>query len=235
MTAALPPREVSAHLSEALAPMRARLLRRASIAHRASVLDLGAGWGLVQDELVRRSRGAVVGLDRDPDALRALGPRGVRGDATELPFGEGQFDLVFCQQVLMWTMPLDRVMSEIRRVLRPSGVLVALEPDFGGMLEHPPEIAIASVWRAALTRAGADPQVGRKLGPAAARAGFTIACDLLPVPGKVHPRRADLLDGLPLTDGERAALARARKEEARLAPSACFVHLPFVCVTATVG
>lgn len=221
-------------MSGALAPMRARLLRRAGVAHRGPVLDLGAGWGIVTEELARRARGPVVALDRDPGAVVELGPRGVLGDAQRLPFEEAQFDLVFCQQVLMWLPDLDRAMAEIRRVLRPGGVLVALEPDYGGMMEHPEGIAIAAVWAAALARAGADPRVGRRLAPAAARAGFDVGCDLLAAPAPADGGRFDLLEGLPLTADERACVESAARAQADLPRGAAFVHLPFVCITAGV-
>ncbi len=40
---------------------------------------------------------------------------------------------------------------------------MAIEPDYGGMIEYPPEIAAKDIWINALTRAGADPFMGRKL------------------------------------------------------------------------
>jgi SAM-dependent methyltransferase len=229
---ALPPRAVAEHLNADLAPMRARLLRRVGIAHRGPVLDLGAGWGLVTRELERRARGPVVALDRDPEAIAALGPEAVRGDACDLPFDAEHFDLVVCQQVLLWVGDLDRALSEIRRVLRPGGVLVALEPDYGGMIEHPAVIAIGSLWRAALSHAGADPEVGRKLPAAASRAGLDPRCDLLPHPSAIDHRRFDLLEGLSLGPDERARLEGARCAQAELSPASVFVHLPFVCITA---
>lgn len=232
---ARPPREVAERLSAALAPIRSRLLRRVGIAHRGPVLDIGAGWGIVTEELARRSRGPVVALDRDPDAVRALGARGVLGEARDLPFAAGSFDLVFCQQVLMWQPALDVVLGEVCRVLSPGGVLVALEPDFGAMMEDPPEISMAGVWRAALTRAGADPSVGRKLPGAIARAGLDVRVDLISGPAPADFDRFELLDGLPLTDAERVEVGAARSAQAGRPARECFVHLPFVCVTGSVS
>jgi len=195
----LPPPGLTARQSEGLAGLRSRLLRRVGVAHRGPVLDLGAGWGEVTRELARRSKGPVVGLDRRPEAVAALGELGRLGDAEELPFERDRFELVFCQHVLMWQRDLARVLEEVRRVLRPGGVLVAIEPDYGGMIEHPEEIAVAPVWRAALRRAGADPLVGRRLPSAFRRAGLAgIEITLLTSPSRPDPRRFDLLEGLEL-------------------------------------
>ncbi len=234
-TPELPGRDVSARLSADLAPMRARLLRRVGVAHRGPVLDLGAGWGFTTEELTRRAKGPVAALDRHPEALAALGPRAVRGDARRIPFERGHFDLVLCQQVLMWQAELGEVLSEIRRVLRPNGALVALEPDFGAMMEHPAEVAVADVWRAALSRAGADPLTGRKLPGALRAVGFEVRVDLSPAAGAADADRFDALYGLPLTDRERAHVAAAERAQQRLGAGACFAHLPFVCVTAARG
>lgn len=228
----LPPRAVSERLAAELAPLRARLLRRIGVAHRGPVLDLGAGWGIVTEELARRARGPVVAVDRHPAALAALGARGMPGELSKLPFERDSFDLVFCQQVLMWQRALDPVVREVRRVLRPGGAVIAIEPDHGATMEHPPEIAIAEVWRAALARAGADPCVGRRLPPAFATAGFTVQIDLPPSPSPADTDRFDALEGLPLSDEERARLEAARRTQERLEPRDCFVHVPFVCVTA---
>jgi len=233
----LPPPGLGRQLADAVAPMRARLLRRAGIAHRGPVLDLGAGWGFVTEELVRRARGPVVALDRRAEAIAALShldARAIQGEASDLPFDCGYFDLVLCQQVLMWQRDLAPVLREIRRVLREGGVLVALEPDWGGAIEHPRAIAVADVARAALTRAGADPFCGRALPAALHTSGFArVRVDLVPAPSAPDDTRFDLLDGLPLHDAERAELARARAAQAALPPAAAFVHVPCVCTTAS--
>ncbi|MDF1513348.1 MAG: hypothetical protein P1S60_06020, partial [Anaerolineae bacterium] len=57
---ALPPEALLVEQAEWLAPARRQLLRRAAIARRARVLDLGAGYCTVTPELVRRSDGQVI-------------------------------------------------------------------------------------------------------------------------------------------------------------------------------
>jgi len=221
-----------------LAPARARLLRRADVARRRSVLDLACGCGTITEELIRRAGGEVTALDRNHEALtdRPKNFRGatvVRGDAERLPFADGTFDLVFCQFALMW---LDAPVAarEIRRVLAPGGALAAIEPDYGGMIEHPPEIAVADLWLSALRRAGADPCAGRKLPSMLSQAGFEVRADLLDRVEPPSPLRFDMLAELPLNDAERRALEHARRADSALARAAQVVHLPMFLITAEV-
>jgi SAM-dependent methyltransferase len=232
VAADLPPRAIAKRISDALEPLRARLLRRAGIAHRGPVLDVGAGWGFVTEELARRARGPVVAVDRRPEAVEALGERGVLAEAVDLPFAHGHFELIFCQHVLMWQSDLASVLRELRRVLAKDGVLVAIEPDWGGALEHPASIAVAEHACAALARAGADPRVGRALPSALHAAGFTDGrVDLSPSPSPADNTRFALLEDLDLTADEASALAAARAAQAALPPHAAFVHVPVVAVS----
>ena len=209
-----------------LAPTRARLLRRANIARRASVLDIACADGTVVEELVRRSGGTVTALDRSRDALTASpekfhGATVVRGDAERLPFADGTFDLVFCQFALMW-LDIAAAAREIRRVLTPGGALVAIEPDYGGMIEHPPEIAVGGLWLSALRRAGADPCVGRKLPAVLSNAGFDVRADLLDRLEPPSSARFEMLAELPLSEPERDKLETARLADAALAARRAF-------------
>jgi SAM-dependent methyltransferase len=203
------------------------------------VLDLGAGRGVVTGELVRRAGGPVVALDRRARALTEARTEAARvgGDVRRLPFAGGSFDLVFSQLTLLWITPLQRALDEIHRVLSPGGVLIALEPDYGGMIEHPPEIATRDLWLAALRRADADPFVGRTLPRLLSDQGFAVRVDLFNRLTEPDSARFDLLRGLPLTSEERADLARIEAvSESRRPPDAPgwaeVVHLPFFLITA---
>jgi SAM-dependent methyltransferase len=227
-----PPRALLDAASRELAGVRAQLLRRAGIAHRGPVLELGSGGGPVTEELRRRSRGPVIALDRDPGALEDVAEPRIIADIEALPLDDRSIDLVFAQHVFLWAGS-ERALDEATRVLAPGGVLVALEPDFGGALEHPPEVAIADVWMAALRRAGADPFIGRTLPPRLAARGLRVETHLPARAGAPDPARFDRLAGLRLTCEEAIRLERARTVAAQLPAHAQFVHIPYVCVLAT--
>jgi SAM-dependent methyltransferase len=234
----LPAPEMLVQQAEWLAPARGRLFRQIRIARRKCVLDLGAGYGAVTGELVRRARGPVVALDCATAALREgvaafAGAQRTGGDALRLPFADAIFDLVFTQLTLLWVQPVARALDEIQRVLRPGGVLVALEPDYGGMIEHPPEIAARALWLSALERAGADPLIGRTLPGALAARGFTVNVGLFESLYAPATERFDFLRDLPLTAAEALQLETIEmKASVRRGPWAQIAHLPFFLVTA---
>ncbi len=235
----LPCRELLEQQAVWFAPARSRLLRRAHIAGRRRVLDLACGPGTVTGELVRRCGGSVIALDRNRATLGEDGPAfadawRVGGDAGRLPFADRTFDLVFCQFALMW-FDLPAAVREIRRVLQSGGALIALEPDYGGMIEYPVEIASREIWSAALNRAGADPQVGRKLPGLLSDAGFQVRVDLLDRLEGPSAARFDLLRELPLTDKEKETLDRIETADAAFADTTRVAHLPIFLVTAELG
>jgi SAM-dependent methyltransferase len=221
-----------------LAPARGRLFRQVHIARRTRVLDLGAGSGAVTPALVRRSSGRVVALDRDVGALQVVardvdGAAPVGGDARRLPFRSASFDLVFAQLAFLWIAPLDTALDEVNRVLASGGALVALEPDYGGMIEHPREVATQWIWEAALDRAGADPQVARKLPGRLAARGFTVRVMLFSALFAADPARFELLRGLPITGEERTALdGVVEAATVRRQPWGQVAHLPFFLIVA---
>ena len=205
-----------------LTPARARALRQVDVARRRNVLDLGCGYGAVTAELVRRAGGRVVAFDIDRAAVSQAPGERIQGTAERLPFARHSFDLVFSQFSLLWT-PRATV-DEIARVLTTDGVLVALEPDYDGLIEWPEAAVSREIWIGALRRAGAEPLIGRMLPERLASCGLTVEVALLDTLSAPEADRLDFLRELPLSDDERSRVHN-------LAP-AMVAHLPVFIVTA---
>jgi ubiquinone/menaquinone biosynthesis C-methylase UbiE len=103
---------------DSAAPFEAALDRVGGPVRRA--LDVGTGTGAGALEIAKRFQGAeVVGLDVSPAMLEearriAPGVEFVEGDASSLPFGDGEFDLVAHANMIPF-------LDETARVLRPGG------------------------------------------------------------------------------------------------------------------
>jgi SAM-dependent methyltransferase len=114
------------------------LLRRYRIPPRVCWLDLGCGTGGNLGLLDERDPDFVVGVDLSPVALelavkKNLHVRFVRADiGRTLPFADAAFDLVTSFNVLYhaWISDESAVLAEVRRVLRPGGLMLATEPAF---------------------------------------------------------------------------------------------------------
>ncbi|MFP3905061.1 MAG: class I SAM-dependent methyltransferase, partial [Armatimonadota bacterium] len=174
-----PALELAIRLSEWLSGPRSRALRRAQIGLRRSVLEIGAGHCVVTPELQRRARGPVISTDISPSSSRPESV-GVAADGCALPFDDHSFDLVFFQNTLLWVADFETAIAEAVRVLTPGGSLVAIEPDYGGMMEHP-DLGLQTMWITGLTAAGADPRMGRKL-PAACQEHLQVHVELAHLP-----------------------------------------------------
>ena len=123
-----------------------RLLERCEFQRQAParILDLGCGSGQGSEALKRKYRKSlVIGLDfslpmlallrRRSSLLRPL--RAVCGDIAKLPLARGSMDLLFSNLAHHWCEPSAAVFDELRRVLRPEGLLLfsALGP--GSLVE----------------------------------------------------------------------------------------------------
>jgi demethylmenaquinone methyltransferase/2-methoxy-6-polyprenyl-1,4-benzoquinol methylase len=101
------------------------------------VLDVATGTGLVARELVHKNL-RVVGLDQSPSMLRRgrreLETRGMQervrlvlGQAQGLPFGDETFDALTFTYLLRYVDDPAATLRELARVIRPGGVMAALE------------------------------------------------------------------------------------------------------------
>ncbi len=163
-----------AHWTEQL---RQYLFNKAGLASAQQTLELGCGTGAVLADFPLQA--GVHGLDKNLAALEQAALHAplaclTCGDGASLPFANSVFDVSFCHFVLLWVADAAQVVSEMRRVTRPGGAVLALaEPDYGGRIDYPEELSEAGCWQIqALRGQGADPEMGRKLAGIFTRAGL---------------------------------------------------------------
>ena len=136
-------------------------------------LDVG-GRGVVAPLL--RARGLdVVSCDLSRRMAAVNGGLMVAADEEWLPFAPGSFDLVVASLSLHWVNDLPGALIQLRRALRPEGLLLASLPALGTLGELRTALTQAE---AALT-GGASPRVSpfpdlRDLAGLLQRAGFTL-------------------------------------------------------------
>jgi SAM-dependent methyltransferase len=106
-------------------------LFQAAIGLGKRVLDLGCRSGALTRHFLDGNE--VVGLDVDRAALakaEALGIQPVQANVEEpLPFEDASFDAVVAGELLEHLQFPDALVTEIRRVLRPGGVIVGSVPN----------------------------------------------------------------------------------------------------------
>ena len=91
------------------------------------ILECGCGTGLILERLAEIARRAV-GIDLSPGMLELARSRGLEvkeGSVTALPFDDATFDLTCSFKVLAHVPDIGKALSEMARVTRPGGVVLA--------------------------------------------------------------------------------------------------------------
>jgi ubiquinone/menaquinone biosynthesis C-methylase UbiE len=104
------------------------------------LLDVGCGPGTITVDLARLvAPGRVIGIDRAPEVLAQASAhasgQGVSielraGDVYALQLPDASFDVVHAHQLLQHLSDPVRALSEMRRVLRPGGLVAARDGDY---------------------------------------------------------------------------------------------------------
>jgi ubiquinone/menaquinone biosynthesis C-methylase UbiE len=151
-----------------------------------AVLDVGCGPGTITADLARLvDPGQVMGLDASADVIAqaeshaaGLGVRNVDfevGDLFELRFDDATFDVVHAHQVLQHLADPVDALVELRRVLRPGGLLAARDSDYSAFSWAPADPTLDR-WRelylSVTARNGHDARIGPSLLGLARAAGF---------------------------------------------------------------
>jgi GT2 family glycosyltransferase/SAM-dependent methyltransferase len=138
----------------------ARYLWAAPAVPGKEVLDAGCGVGYGSLLLARAGARRVVGIDASAEAVEdarfraGSGAEFVEGDIQDLPFAAYSFDVVVCFEAIEHVDDGERALAELKRVLRPDGVLIISSPNRGvyppGNPHHVHEYTAAEL-RAALS------------------------------------------------------------------------------------
>jgi ubiquinone/menaquinone biosynthesis C-methylase UbiE len=153
------------------------------------LLDVGCGPGTITIDLAGRvAPGTVLGIDRaaevvaQADALRertgAANASFTTGDVYALELDDASFDVVHAHQVLQHLQrPVD-ALRELRRVLRPGGLLAVRDSDYAAFVWAPDDPLLdrwLALYHQLSANNGAEADAGRYLLGWVQAAGFTDA------------------------------------------------------------
>ncbi len=127
------------------------------------VLEVGGGPGELAARLRDELACDVVMVDISPRMVELAGARGVDaqvGDARNLPFEDGTFDCVVAAWMLFHLADIDAGVTELARVLRPGGRLVAVTNAEHHMAELR-AVAGAARWAHTFSRENGAEIIGR--------------------------------------------------------------------------
>ena len=88
----------------------------------AKILDAGCGTGRLANLLNQQ----VVQLDVAGNMCKLAAKNGnitINGDINNLPFSDASFDMVFSSLALQWSSDLEKSFNELKRVLKPNGII----------------------------------------------------------------------------------------------------------------
>ena len=151
------------------------------------VLDFGCGPGTISVGLARAvDPGEVHGIDMEESQIglaRAAAEAGGHanatfhvGDVTALPFEDNSFDVAHCHAVLMHVPDTKAALAEVKRVLKPGGIISSREFIVASSFLEPGHEDTVEAWATfakLLAGNGGHPQMGKELKKVFLDAGFT--------------------------------------------------------------
>ncbi|MET0149021.1 MAG: methyltransferase domain-containing protein [Acidimicrobiales bacterium] len=151
------------------------------------LLDVGCGPGNITCDLADRvAPGRVLGLDASPEVVAEATAEAERrattnvefrtGDVYALDIDDDAFDVIHAHQVLQHLTDPVAALAELRRVVRPDGVVAVRDSDYAAMTWTPDEPRLdlwLELYHRVTARNGAEADAGRRLLGWAQAAGFT--------------------------------------------------------------
>ena len=136
-------------LNEIFGPGTRELLRLAGLSPGMAVADIGCGTGLVSQWIAGAvaPHGSVTAVDVSSEQLQigeekamAAGLKNVRfqtSDAYQTGLPGESFDLVYSRFLMCHLTEPIKALDEMRRLLKPGGILVCEDHDVGGIFTEP--------------------------------------------------------------------------------------------------
>jgi SAM-dependent methyltransferase len=184
-----------------------RVLLEAGVRSGMRVADIGCGVGMVTEMLAGLVGidGHVVGIDASAaqlDAARlrldwsASNTSFVQADALVTGLPAESFDVVYCRFLLLHLPDPQRALREMRRLLRPGGLLVCEDGDLTTAGSEPPSAlnAFAELFGRLGPLRGVDYTLGRRLHQMVREAGFVNLEITLNQPAIVRGENKRLLE-----------------------------------------
>ena len=102
---------------------------------RGKVLDIATGTGTIAKYIIEHTNCEVYGIDYNKRMIenakkKARGVKFEVGDVHQLPYEDKKFDVVLCSYGFYWFKDIEKVILEIKRVLKPRGLFILLEEEF---------------------------------------------------------------------------------------------------------
>lgn len=147
-----------------------------------TLLDVGCGPGTITADFAPRlAPGAVCGIDSSADVIASAqrdhpAAAFLVGDVYRLQFDDASWDIVHAHQVLQHLADPVAALREMRRVVRPGGIVAARDSDYATFTWHPFDERLQkwlALYHETARANGGEPDAGRYLLSWAQQAGFT--------------------------------------------------------------
>ncbi|WP_250029652.1 methyltransferase domain-containing protein [Paractinoplanes maris] len=158
-----------------------RLLELLCITPDQTVVDIGCGPGTDLRSLAKavHNHGRVIGVDRDPRMVEEAKRRHPQADIRQadllaLPLPDDSVDRARVDRVLQHVAEPPAAVAEVRRVLRPGGLVGLAEPDWDTLTVADPDEDTSQAFARFNAGQVRNPTLGRDLAGLCTRAGFHI-------------------------------------------------------------